>query len=446
MVDVIELIPSQDMQRALREEGRRFTDMEKASLIHNLHLPSERRRELLQELAAETKDARLRAQIEYALEKEQRQLDWFSNVTEGYVFGVQLHDEEEPGDDPVAAYFATFATAFKFGRAQGCPFGICKWSVAHEVPQTDEWAMSGERGSIEFDADGRLESAWLWETGAGESLEGGRFAPWPVGGEHERWPNFLFFEDRWVDLPNLYRLGDFVRVLDDQAGYGQQIHDWAMVEVDTVRWEEFRQRANAWLADVEAGRIPDDRVLADFSDMQVTVELPCKDGTFVHAHVNPMFLERWTKKPEADDDAELMQMAQWIAQGECSLDHASRVFKERFEASDRATSAAGKRTDRTEAPTLGEIRPLLSSVARCSVCMRETLEYENFLFMSDVPEAYDEFLVCGIGLVETEFYEGEDRYDSWEKGVPMNDRTPERPDLRFRPAIELMLSQQPLAS
>lgn len=95
-------------------------------------------------------------------------------------------------------------------------------------------------------------------------------------------------------------------------------------------------------------------------------------------------------------------------------------------------------------PTFGEIRPLLSRVDRYSVCMRETLEYENYLFMSDIPEKYDQFYVYGIGMIEdTEFYEGEDQYDGWEPGVPMTDKSPERPNLRFRTALELMLSPDP---
>ncbi len=332
MIDVIELIPSRDMRQALREEGRQFTDMEKASLIHNLPLPPNRRRELLQDLAAETEDERLRAQLGYALEKEQRQMDWFRDVSEGCVFGVQICGEDYPNDS-VEAYFATFETAFKFGCGQDAPFKVCKWRVLPAIPPKRDFGSPGDCGFMKFDADGSLVFTCLWETGADESLKNnGQWAPWPVGDENESWPNFLFFEDRWVDLPNLYELGDFVRVLDDRVGCDQRAHDWAMVEADPDGWESFRQRANVWLADVEAGRESADHVLADFSDMQVPVEVPCKDGTFVHYHINPMFLERWTKNLEDSDDAELMQMAQWIARGECSLDWASQVFKKRIEA------------------------------------------------------------------------------------------------------------------
>ena len=101
-------------------------------------------------------------------------------------------------------------------------------------------------------------------------------------------------------------------------------------------------------------------------------------------------------------------------------------------------------------PTLGEMRPLLDRVARYSVCMQETGDYENYRFLSDVPEEYDSLYIYGIGLIETEFYEhGEnedDPYGDPSEIVLMNESTDWRPWLKFRPSIELMLSKVPRES
>ena len=101
-------------------------------------------------------------------------------------------------------------------------------------------------------------------------------------------------------------------------------------------------------------------------------------------------------------------------------------------------------------PTLGEMRPLLDRVARYSVCMQETGDYENYRFLSDVPEEYDSMYIYGIGLVETEFYEHDenedDPYGDPSGIVLMNESTDWRPWLKFRPAIELMLSNVPRES
>lgn len=73
--------------------------------------------------------------------------------------------------------------------------------------------------------------------------------------------------------------------------------------------------------------------------------------------------------------------------------------------------------------TLGEIRPLLDSIARYSICMQETGDYENYRFLKDVPEDYDSLFIYGIGLIETEF-DGSD-------------------GLEFLHAIEIVLSKEP---
>lgn len=73
--------------------------------------------------------------------------------------------------------------------------------------------------------------------------------------------------------------------------------------------------------------------------------------------------------------------------------------------------------------TLGEIRPLLDRIARYSICMQETGDYENYRFLKDVPEDYDSLSIYGIGLIETEF-DGSD-------------------GLELLHAIELVLSKEP---
>ncbi len=56
--------------------------------------------------------------------------------------------------------------------------------------------------------------------------------------------------------------------------------------------------------------------------------------------------------------------------------------------------------------TFGKIRELCSRVDRISVCNAETLRYENFTSIRDVPHTYDTWYVWGIGGIESEFREG----------------------------------------
>ena len=74
----------------------------------------------------------------------------------------------------------------------------------------------------------------------------------------------------------------------------------------------------------------------------------------------------------------------------------------------------------------GEIRKYLDIVSHISICMKETLQYENFSCSKDVPDSYDDFYVYGIGLIEELF---DDEIDSTLQ--------------IFQPCREVMLSETP---
>lgn len=52
-----------------------------------------------------------------------------------------------------------------------------------------------------------------------------------------------------------------------------------------------------------------------------------------------------------------------------------------------------------------DFKPFVARLERLSICMKETMQYENFICLKDVPEKYDEYYVYGIGSIESEFYQ-----------------------------------------
>lgn len=55
-----------------------------------------------------------------------------------------------------------------------------------------------------------------------------------------------------------------------------------------------------------------------------------------------------------------------------------------------------------------ELKKYISRIDRLSVCMRETMQYENYRYLRMVPDRYDELYVYGIGIIDSEFsVEGE---------------------------------------
>lgn len=55
-----------------------------------------------------------------------------------------------------------------------------------------------------------------------------------------------------------------------------------------------------------------------------------------------------------------------------------------------------------------ELKKYISVIDRLSICMQETLQYENYRYLRMVPDKYDELYVYGIGMIDSEFpVEGE---------------------------------------
>lgn len=55
--------------------------------------------------------------------------------------------------------------------------------------------------------------------------------------------------------------------------------------------------------------------------------------------------------------------------------------------------------------TFGDIRYYCSRIDKVSICMLETLTYQNYLFIEDVPHDYDCYYLYGFGMIESEFEE-----------------------------------------
>ena len=53
-----------------------------------------------------------------------------------------------------------------------------------------------------------------------------------------------------------------------------------------------------------------------------------------------------------------------------------------------------------------ELKPYISRIDRLSICiLDENLGYENYKWLQDVPDKYDEMYVVGFGRIESEFEE-----------------------------------------
>ena len=82
-----------------------------------------------------------------------------------------------------------------------------------------------------------------------------------------------------------------------------------------------------------------------------------------------------------------------------------------------------------------EAREYISRIDRVSICMLETLCYENYRYIDKVPEKYNDYYVYGIGMIESEF-EIAEALEREVKGNKINDK------YFLAQCIEIMLSEK----
>lgn len=89
-----------------------------------------------------------------------------------------------------------------------------------------------------------------------------------------------------------------------------------------------------------------------------------------------------------------------------------------------------------------EIRKYISKIDRISICMKETLTYNNYRYIKEVPNSYDECYLYGIGMIESEF-EGEFGGMHTQDAGPDSEAGGITKPYDFFYCIEIMLSKTP---
>lgn len=79
--------------------------------------------------------------------------------------------------------------------------------------------------------------------------------------------------------------------------------------------------------------------------------------------------------------------------------------------------------------TFANLRNYISKIDRISICDYHSMSYENYSFIARVPNKYDDWIVKGIGMIESEFYKIDNK-------VLANGK---KADRYFLPCIEIVL-------
>lgn len=89
----------------------------------------------------------------------------------------------------------------------------------------------------------------------------------------------------------------------------------------------------------------------------------------------------------------------------------------------------------------GEFRKYISRIDRVSICMNETQQYQNYQFISEVPDSYNEYYLYGIGRIQSGFPLCQAIDEAVKMHYEISDETMN--EVIYADCIEIMLSESP---
>lgn len=275
------MIPSETVRQYVLDTGWTFTDMQRAALLYHSDLPLEQQCFWLRIVRDKTKDVCLRKQItEYLSLKEQGFQAFKENEDRRHIYVLRIKDEGEGQYYQIQpqGYFFRWDMAYACGKRSSCLFQIEKCVICNEDGADDD--NDSSIAALDFSADGK--ASYLWSREVPFNTEEGSFT-------------YIFYE-----VPNPFERGDIVRLADEAESYG-------IIETFQQHWREALERYK------NPKKFP-----PDYSDVQVRVGFLNEDGTFSHAHINPINLERYHPNDSPMD--KLLLCASDLYKGQGSLD------------------------------------------------------------------------------------------------------------------------------
>lgn len=251
---MFEMIPSKNYRRFMKSQVIEFSDWDKATLIYNhrIALYDEKLRALL-EIQKNTSDEFLKKQIEERLSRDKMYYEKFKE-NDGNAF-YRLFTWYDGRYDEEGCYL-DFKVAYEDGLKEGNSFRINKELLECKKKAGD---TNGVFGGVGFSPEGyRNDTFWLYSENEEDAIERA---------------NNQCFENRYVDMPLMFRRKDIVHVIGTEL-YG--IVDGPINDKDELLYRNCAKNG-------------------DYSDWQVTVNL-IYDGqkflsVFSHDHIAPADLE-----------------------------------------------------------------------------------------------------------------------------------------------------------
>ena len=282
VVTIAELIPSKDVREHLEEQGRVFTDFEKATLIYNhTGMSYTEKAAFLKELMEQTKDKTLKEEIQDRLSYDELCLSRFYENNGDYLYELEVY---EPEDDTSyeQGYFKSGEAAVTYGKKFKENFSVQKILFMTAEQEADD-CHNNCVGAVYFDNQGLVRGYYSLEvdwTAKKSEIDSSRF------------------ENAYVKIPHPFSNGDFVRVKNN----GRVEDEICIIECHNSEFDKDSERMKYF----------------DYSAASLRVAYIYGAARFGHEHVKIVDVE-FARPKEDDPKYRLLCCAQSLVQGHGGL-------------------------------------------------------------------------------------------------------------------------------
>lgn len=277
-----ETLPSTDVREYVEKNNWKFYDYECFVIIQQSFLPIKRRHELLLRLIGISNNDELNAAIKECIDYENKELSSFKNNNNA-IYSISIYDEDDHQYHE-EGLCATYDMAVKYGSSYHKKFYITKKKIVDDEDiynvENDICFGSNELGEAFFNNDLELILYWSKEV------------------KEEKNKNNKYKEDMCIRMPNPFKKGDIVRILERDDEYG-------VVETTKEQWEDIC--------------LVCDNSKSEYCDKSLIVDTYMLDKSFMHRHIVPLLLEKVTED-DLENVPEIVESASYLLNGEMCLD------------------------------------------------------------------------------------------------------------------------------
>ena len=270
-----DLIPSKDVREYVDKVGKRFTDIERASMYYNNPLLSiYQKMERLICIMTTTVNEKLKRQIRERLDFEKRSEEsFYNNDKKDHVYVLETYCEEDEEYEEKGIFFSG-NLAVEYGKTYESMFRIYKKKILSSADDNED-----DCGFVLFNKYGELMDLCV---------------VFDEGYDLDSEINEDRFERYYVDIPHPFKAGDFVKIIGDLYYSEDNV---CLVETHDREYKE-RPRITKVVIDGK------ERTLCrDINDSTMTVSKVHDDACFSHSHP---FISCIEFAEVQDDDAKRM--------------------------------------------------------------------------------------------------------------------------------------------